>query len=263
MHAEMKRRLSSRAVRCPTTAPARSLSHFLELLTSTLGSDGMYWFRGHADLGWKLAPSALRYATQDERERALALLTEFKRVAEIKQTRPPRDNDELGWLQVARHFGLPTRLLDWTESPLISLYFACENDERDGAVFVLNPVDLNRLSYHDRPRILDARADAEIIQKYFHLDGRLNRRGPRTVAVNPVWNSERLMLQKGVFTLHGSRDFELPADTPSLAAVPIYREAKAALRSELARVGIDEMTIFPELEHACTHLIRRARLLVT
>jgi hypothetical protein len=99
-------------------------------------------------------------------------------------------------------------------------------------------VDLNRLSYHDRPRILDARADAEIIQTYFQLGGRLNRRGPRTVAVNPVWNSERLMLQKGVFTLHGSRDFELRADTPSLAAVPIVREAKAALRSELERVGI-------------------------
>jgi hypothetical protein len=174
MPPELKRRLSTRAVRCPTTAVARSLSHFLELLVSTLKSDGTYWFRGHADLRWYLAPSAFRYPTEDERARALALLTEFKRVAEIKQTRPPRDNDELGWLQVARHFGLPTRLLDWTESPLISLYFACEDDERDGAVFVLNPVDLNRLSYHDRPRILDARADAEIIQRYFQLGGRLN-----------------------------------------------------------------------------------------
>ncbi|HEX7422631.1 MAG TPA: FRG domain-containing protein [Terriglobales bacterium] len=253
-------RFRARAVRCPITDSVESLSQFFSILSSVLKSNANYWFRGQSDLAWRLIPSALRYLTLGERNRALGLLAEFKRVAEIKQTRPPRDDDELGWHQVARHYGLPTRLLDWTESPLIALYFACEQEKCDGLVYVLNPVDLNRLSYPDRPRILDAHQDANIVRKYLRLDGQQRKRGRRTVAVNPVWNSERLMLQKGVFTLHGSRDLELPGDTPSLAAVPIPRETKEILRLELERVGVDEMTIFPELEHACTHLKRRARL---
>jgi hypothetical protein len=48
--------------------------------------------------------------------------------------------------------------------------------------------------------------------------------------------------------------------TVQLAAVQVPHEAKSTLRAELERVGIDEMTIFPEFEHACAHLIRRARL---
>jgi hypothetical protein len=253
-------RFAKRAVGCPITERVQTLSDFFSVVATTLKGDTKYWFRGHSNVSWRLVPSALRYSERAERERALDLLTEFKRVAEIKQTRPPRDDDDLGWHQVAQHYGLPTRLLDWTESPLIALYFACEGDQADGLVFLLNPVDLNRLSYRHTARILDARNDTQIIRKYFALGGAVNKRGLRTVAVNPIWNSERLMLQKGVFTLHGSRELELPGTTPSLAAVPIAREIKPLLRSELESVGIDELTIFPELEHACSHLRRRARL---
>jgi hypothetical protein len=61
------------------------------------------------------------------------------------------------------------------------------------------------------------------------------------------------MLQKGVFTLHGSR-FDLDKDqAPSLVALPIVREAKGQLLVELERIGVDEMTIFPELEHSARH----------
>jgi hypothetical protein len=145
--------------------------------------------------------------------------------------------------------------LDWTESAITALYFACQEPVSEGMVFVINPVDLNRLSDPMRPHILDPHGDEDLILRYL-------RRGPSEpkkkrsypVAVNPVWSSERLIAQKGTFTLHGSMFSLDNAGVSSLVAVPVLKEYKQQLRSELRRVGVDEMTLFPELEHACKHL---------
>jgi hypothetical protein len=127
-------------------------------------------------------------------------------------------------------------------------------------VFILNPVVLNRMSYPSKPQIFNAQAEEEIIAKYLKLGARGSVRGLRTIAINPVWNSERLMLQKGVFTLHGSR-FELDSEqAPSLVGLPIVKGCKAQMLLELGRVGVDEMSIFPELDHSCSFLIKKARL---
>lgn len=251
------RRFTKSPVKCRMfEARIRNLADYITIITSP----GTLWYRGHADLTWDLAPSALRYGSADERAAALDLLAEFKRIGEMKLARPPHQNEELRWVQVAQHYGLPTRLLDWTESPVVALYFACLKHEVDGLVFMMNPIDLNRASAHTRPRILDVNSDSDLISGYLRLPATRVRRRLRTVAINPVWNSERLVVQKGVFTLHGT-DFELDdQQAPSLVCLPILREAKPTLQADLERIGVDEMTMFPELEHACKFLKRRAKL---
>lgn len=225
----------------------------------TMSMTGTLWFRGHADIRWRLAPSALRYEAEEQRRYALGLISDFKRVGEIKLMRPPQWNEEMKWVQLAQHYGVPTRLLDWTESPVIALYFACLSPSTDGIVFVMNPIDLNRATDPLKPRILNLQQDSAIISKY--LVSNINqRRRLRTIAINPVWNSERLMVQKGVFTLHGTECDLDDKQAPSLVAVPILRETKPQLQEDLERIGTDEMTMFPELEHACSFLKRRARL---
>jgi len=143
----------------------------------------------------------------------------------------------------------------------MALYFACDEPNLEGMVYLMNPVDLNRMSYPKTPRILDAHTDAELVAKYLPpLDGSLRRAPKNTIAVNPIWNSPRLMAQKGVFTLHGPTTGLGQRQAPSLVAVPILKEYKAQLRMELERIGVDEMTIFPELDHACRFLKHKAAL---
>ncbi len=216
--------------------------------------DDPFWFRGHEDFSFSLTPSALRYTSAAQRQKALSLLSEFKRIAEIKLERPPKAEEQLLWVQLAQHNGLPTRLLDWTESATTALFFACLEPNKDGFFFVLNPIALNRLSYPGRPQILDTHDNAEIISTYLKLGPKKIVAGRHPIAINPVWNSQRLMTQKGVFTLHGTKfDLDGP-NVPSLVALPIPKEAKRQLRKELGRIGVDEMTLFPELEHTCKHL---------
>lgn len=250
---------------CPVSCPrlrerVESLADFMGVISNAIRTRDPFWFRGHADASYSLVPSALRFGQRSEREKALGLMADFRRIAESKLPRPPDGDEELKWAQIGQHFGLPTRLLDWTESATTALYFACSREKTDGLVFILNPVDLNRLSYPKKPRVLDPQQDGDVIRRYLRMGPDRSASARYPVAVNPIWNSERLIMQKGVFTLHGGR-FDLSGGgIPSLVAIPILRENKDRLHSELERVGVDEITLFPELEHSCAHLRRKAGL---
>ena len=238
------------------------LGTYFDVFNSLLRKNETFWFRGHGDCTWSLTPSALRYKEESARNKALQLVSDFKRFAEMKLERPPADDAELKWVQLARHHGLPTRLLDWMKNAAVALYFACcEETERDGAVYVLNPVELNRQIDPKAPRVFDPNLDAKVIEIYLNLDGTINSRGTGTIAINPTWNSSRIMAQQGVFTISGSKYFELTEkNTSSLVCIEIKKEYKQTLLEELERIGINEMSISPELEHTCNYLRLSANL---
>src|SRR5437660_378932 len=105
------------------------------------------WFRGSTNRRYSLVPSLGRRPFELEHE--TALINSFKQNA--IQFVDERPQSEWEWLFIARHHAVPTRLLDWSESPLIGLYFAinsvdvlARNDSKDGALWLLVPVELNR-----------------------------------------------------------------------------------------------------------------------
>jgi FRG domain len=231
-----------------------SLADYVAAVGGVISSSDTFWFRGHEECQWGLTPAALRPKTIMARETALSLISDFKRIAEAKLPRLPDRDDDFKWAQIARHYGLPTRLLDWTESATTALYFACLKPTVDGIVFIINPTELNSVGALSESRILDPQTDRDLILKFLNSGPREKKRRSYPVAVNPVWGSERIIVQRGTFTLHGPTFSLDKAKVPSLVAIPILREWKTPLRRELRRLGVDEMTLFPELEHACRHL---------
>jgi len=99
------------------------------------------WFRGQSKSEWELVPQLGRekkYATAE-----MALIKGFRQNAVPHMTDRPKSEWE--WLFLMQHHRLPTRLLDWTENPLVGLYFALDKPSGvDGAVWCLDPIALNK-----------------------------------------------------------------------------------------------------------------------
>src|SRR5271157_209854 len=83
-------RFTSSPVRCKKlTFRIKSLADYFAVISTLVSGDDIFWFRGHDSVVYALVPSALRYAKSSDRQKALNLISEFKRVAGIKIQRPP------------------------------------------------------------------------------------------------------------------------------------------------------------------------------
>ena len=112
------------------------------------------WFRGQSNSTKPPLPSVLR--SDESRTHEVELASVFRLKAQAYGSTP--DTGRLDqWLFLMQHHGVPTRLLDWTESPLVGLFFAVSKFARKKlqeidsvpAVWMLNPFELNRISAPD------------------------------------------------------------------------------------------------------------------
>jgi len=111
----------------------KNISELINIAHDSFSNQSKLWFRGHSEYSFKLLPSILRKKNESINEQAI--YNEFIR-------RYPNHSlthrDSIEWLTLMQHYGMPTRLLDWTSNLLVALYFACEDLENDGALFVYN-----------------------------------------------------------------------------------------------------------------------------
>jgi len=211
------------------------------------------WFRGHGCVDWSLTPGAYRdvYQTlgqhrylREFRLRAHPFLSEV-------HVAPVSDWD---WYLLMQHYGVPTRLLDWTESALVALYFSCrerEHEEVDGAVCILHPGRLNaslgpfgaRVPEYSETGIASYVSDIS-------AEGGSPDVPEAPLAFDPPHHSRRLVAQRGKFTIHGSKEDALDALSESRTfarKLSVHSGYKAAIRAELRLAGLTESVIFPSL----------------
>ena len=228
-----------------------SLSSLISNLRKDLNNyKGPVWYRGHYNREWKLLPSLLREKKSlDEKN----LIKKFKQNATMLIN--PRPDNWFDWLFIMQHYGVSTRLLDWTESPLIATYFALndenQNKNADGRLWILLPVELNKLSNilpdysYDIPSFED-----EILNNY----------EPETLASEttsklfPIAtiaprNSTRMQAQMSVFTIShkDQTPIEQLGDKNHIWCYNIPQSSKQTIMSELKILGITKFQLFPEL----------------
>jgi hypothetical protein len=99
------------------------------------------WFRGQTNYEHKLVPSIFRQGPSFG-----VAYHEQKMFEEFKRRYPDQSNSHKNtyeWLTLMQHYGLPTRLLDWSSNLLVGLYFCCINDhDSDGAIFIFDPTHM-------------------------------------------------------------------------------------------------------------------------
>jgi hypothetical protein len=187
-------------------------------------------FRGVTSVRHSLAPSVGRkrdgfsYSASGEK----ALFTDFKREALPFLTSRPVDDWE--WLALAQHFGTPTRLLDWSESPYVSLFFAVwGNDEEDAGLYIIP-----RPEQVDRPG-----TDPFKVEKVcFYYPG---------------YVTARLVSQRGLFTVHPDpTEIYLPAN---MKQIVLAKSMKADFRRKLDATGVHHAAIFADLDGLSRRLV--------
>jgi len=208
-------------------------------------------YRGQADASWTLLPKAgrLEYFDASWKENEL-------------EGHPPRDlgrfnawranavafcsvlpKHDLECLAFAQHYGLATRLLDWTTNPLVALYFACESHpEVEGSIFCYLPwmcvpdgtIDLEEINVVARymPRPFDRRVAAQSGCFTYHPQPQV-----------PITPSE----------LHPDIRKHAP-EIKDLIVLTIPQDIKSSVLSQLSHIGINRKSLFPDLDGLSCHI---------
>jgi hypothetical protein len=165
---------------------------------------GRYAFRGHADAAWALKTPLLR-ALEGHRPSApqaleieRSAMLEFQKQAHLYV--PPRmafADDAASTWAVMQHYGAPTRLLDWTRSPYVALYFAVIHLEGDGAVWLLDAHALQEATRRRHPGLVPLAEEPEARAQIL-----LDPAAPAVVYLTDLHvQTERMAAQQLLFTL--------------------------------------------------------------
>ncbi|WP_345950670.1 MULTISPECIES: FRG domain-containing protein [unclassified Mucilaginibacter] len=211
-------------------------------------SDGNFedfLFRGQT-ADYPLIPKICRLKAKGELLQVEQLLLhEFKRTNPLLiEGHSPMDDWD--YLTLGQHFGLPTRLLDWSNNALTALWFATGESYGDEENSTYSVVWI--LMAHQKDFDLN-------IEKVSPFDVK------QTKIFRPRIIKQRINNQSGVFSVPSSEELlhkrymnESDSYADKLIKVKIPADKLVDIRTDLNTVGVNAFTIFPELEGLCTYL---------
>lgn len=229
----------------------QSVEEYLQIIkknktrNTEAGNHEDFLFRGQKD-DFPLIPKIARLNPKED-----LFTTERLLLQEFKRTNPlllesQRPLDDWDYLTLGQHFGLPTRLLDWSNNALTALWFAIWENEQEKENFT------NAIVWILMPDAHDFNLDIEGTQPFDIKETKIFR--PRII-------KQRINNQSGVFCIQSSKEIkekvalnEADSFSKKLLKITIPAKKFQDLRTDLNTLGVNAFTIFPELEGLCAHL---------
>ena len=210
------------------------------LAKKQLGNSDTIWYRGQNNVNYPLLPTLLRYKNGIEKEKLL-----FERFCKFSERISQRRECEWETLFEMQHYGIPTRLLDWSETFCIALFFAVySHTEQDAAIYLLNPKKLNEQNYDGKilklPKVDNFKYSA------LYIDRDLPR-PTSPVAVEPIFSNSRMFAQRGMFTIHHDKTDPIEKKFPkAVKKVVLSNKLFPTIKEFLELSNINELTVFPD-----------------
>lgn len=231
--------------------------------------DKRLWYRGCGRASHALKPSLYRHNQKQTIDEILLLEKEL--VARFRQRSIPFHSrtliDDWEWLFLMQHYGVPTRLLDWSESPLMALFFAVTSSPHkigksgrpvfsgDACVWLLDPDQWNKqaIALKSFPGSVLTTDDPNATG--YKPIGNITTMKSSPIALYGSHNSQRIVAQRGVFVCFGkdTRSMEsvyqteaFPADC--LVKLVLKKGRLPHMYEALRRQGITDSVVFPDLD---------------
>lgn len=237
---------------------------------STLKYSSKIWYRGVKNKDYQMLPSISRKGLDVDYETIFLSKFKSKAIPYLGQLPSyPLSEGLCGywdWLFLMQQYGVPTRLMDWSEDALVALLFACdinateEEKEKDPAVWCLNPVKLNEaFHFYDLypPGYIPNVVETEVYNLFGpEKHGIINK---KPCAVYGPLNSTRIIVQKGVFTVFPYNkvitEFERLSDHEDyMEKLIINKDARPRIIEQLRKYGINYAQLFPEIGYVAAEI---------
>lgn len=239
------------------------------------------WYRGHGSPSYKLLPSL--YRTDDGNgileieiimKREIFLMERFRQRS-IPYINSTTISQEMDYLFSMQHHGIPTRLLDWTESPQVALFFAVMGAKRNNFtkpchIYVVNPGKWNKLfGKVAEEKVFSLHGGEGDSLALYYPRNFITQKPVPPLAIYGDYNNTRIIAQKGTFMLFGTETKPLEEyddrgeDKRNIMSRLIIPAEKGAIFYDaILSLGVTESTIFPDLGGLASELTREVKAII-